>query len=98
MAPRQPVLVTGGAGYIGGQVVRQVRAAGRHAVAHKDLWAGFAWAVLEAEVPMWRPRQDDLERIGRAACTWEQRLRRCGGPGAFGAAYRASPIVALRAH
>jgi UDP-glucose 4-epimerase len=50
MAPRQPVLVTGGAGYIGSHLVRMLRADGCPVVAYDDLSAGFPWAVLDAEL------------------------------------------------
>jgi UDP-glucose 4-epimerase len=50
MAPRQPVLVTGGAGYIGSHVVRLLRAAGYPVVAYDDLSTGFPWAVPDAEL------------------------------------------------
>jgi UDP-glucose 4-epimerase len=50
MASRRPVLVTGGAGYIGSHVVRLLGEAGYVAVAYDDLSAGFPWAVLDAEL------------------------------------------------
>jgi UDP-glucose 4-epimerase len=50
MAPRRPVLVTGGAGYIGSHVVRLLREGGYPVVAYDDLSSGFAWAVLDAEL------------------------------------------------
>src|SRR5690606_24629092 len=50
MAPRRPVLVTGGAGYIGSHVVRLLREADYPVVALDDLSAGFPWAVLDAEL------------------------------------------------
>ena len=50
MASRRPVLVTGGAGYIGSHVVRLLHEAGYVAVAYDDLSAGFPWAVLDAEL------------------------------------------------
>jgi UDP-glucose 4-epimerase len=50
MAPRQPVLVTGGAGYIGSHVIRALRDAGHPVVAYDNLAAGYPWAVLDAEL------------------------------------------------
>jgi UDP-glucose 4-epimerase len=50
MAPRRPVLVTGGAGYIGSHVVRLLREAGYSVVAYDNLSTSFRWAVLDAEL------------------------------------------------
>jgi UDP-glucose 4-epimerase len=50
MASRRPVLVTGGAGYIGSHVVLLLIEAGHSVVAYDDLSAGFPWAVLDAEL------------------------------------------------
>jgi UDP-glucose 4-epimerase len=50
MASRQPVLVTGGAGYIGSHVVGVLREAGYPVVAYDDLSAGYRWAVRDAEL------------------------------------------------
>jgi UDP-glucose 4-epimerase len=47
---RPPVLVTGGAGYIGSHVARLLRAGGYPVVAYDDLSTGHAWAVLDAEL------------------------------------------------
>jgi UDP-glucose 4-epimerase len=47
---RQPVLVTGGAGYIGSHVVWLLRAAGYPVVAYDDLSTGHPWAVPDAEL------------------------------------------------
>jgi UDP-glucose 4-epimerase len=45
---RPPILVTGGAGYIGSHVVLQLRARGERVVVLDDLSAGFRQAVLDA--------------------------------------------------
>jgi UDP-glucose 4-epimerase len=50
MASRQPVLVTGGAGYIGSHVVAVLREAGYPVVAYDDLSSGHRWAVRDAEL------------------------------------------------
>ena len=50
MVARRPVLVTGGAGYIGSHVVRLLREAGYRVLAYDNLSAGFPWAVLDAEL------------------------------------------------
>ena len=50
MALRQPVLVTGGAGYIGSHVVAALREAGHPVVAYDNLSSGHRWAVRDAEL------------------------------------------------
>lgn len=50
MAQSRPVLVTGGAGYIGSHVARLLRRSGYPVVVYDDLSAGFPWAVLDAEL------------------------------------------------
>ena len=46
----RPILVTGGAGYIGSHVVRQLVGDGRRVVVYDNLSTGHAWAVLGAEL------------------------------------------------
>jgi UDP-glucose 4-epimerase len=65
---RQPVLVTGGAGYIGSHVVLLLRAAGYQVVAYDDLSTGHPWAVLDAELVV-----GDLADRARLANLLEQR-------------------------
>ena len=65
---RGPVLVTGGAGYIGSHVVRLLRAAGYQPVAYDDLSTGHPWAVLDAELVV-----ADLAESARLAALFEQR-------------------------
>ena len=45
-----PILVTGGAGYIGSHVVLHLRDAGHEVVVYDNLSTGNAWAVLGAEL------------------------------------------------
>ncbi len=65
---RRPVLVTGGAGYIGSHVVRLLHAAGYPVVAYDDLSTGHAWAVPDAELVV-----GDLAEHSRLAALIEQR-------------------------
>lgn len=44
------VLVTGGAGYIGSHIIRDLREAGHQAVAYDSLYSGHRWAVMDAEL------------------------------------------------
>jgi UDP-glucose 4-epimerase len=68
VASRGPVLVTGGAGYIGSHVVRLLRAAGYQPVAYDNLSSGHPWAVLDAELVV-----ADLAESARLAALFEQR-------------------------
>ena len=47
---RRPILVTGGAGYIGSHVVLQLVEAGEHVIVVDDLSTGFAESVIGAEL------------------------------------------------
>lgn len=58
----RPVLVTGGAGYIGSHVVRQLVAQGRQVVVYDNLSTGHAWAVLDADLVV--GDLGDQERLG----------------------------------
>ena len=50
MADRPPILVTGGAGYIGSHVVLQLVEAGHRVVVYDNLSTGFPWAVVGGEL------------------------------------------------
>lgn len=68
MALRRPVLVTGGAGYIGSHVVRLLRENGYPVVAYDNLSTGFRWAVLDAELVV-----GDLAERERLAALFAER-------------------------
>ncbi len=44
------ILVTGGAGYIGSHIVRDLAAAGHQVTVYDNLYSGHRWAVLDAEL------------------------------------------------
>ncbi len=44
------ILVTGGAGYIGSHIVRDLGAAGHHVLVYDSLYSGHRWAVLDADL------------------------------------------------
>ena len=48
--PSLRVLVTGGAGYIGSHIVRDLAAAGHAVTVYDNLYSGHRWAVLEGEL------------------------------------------------
>lgn len=57
---KSSILVTGGAGYIGSHVVRQLRDAGERIVVLDDLSTGFAEAVLDAPLVIGQVGDADL--------------------------------------
>ena len=63
MNGRRPILVTGGAGYIGSHVVLQLTAAGERAVVLDNLSTGFADAVIDADLVV--GNAGDSELVGR---------------------------------
>jgi UDP-glucose 4-epimerase len=63
MTNRKPVLVTGGAGYIGSHVVRQLGAAGYPVIVLDNLSTGFRQAVLHGELV--EGNSGDVELAGR---------------------------------
>ena len=50
MTTNMKVLVTGGAGYIGSHIVRDLRQAGHETVVYDSLYSGHRWAVMDAEL------------------------------------------------
>lgn len=50
MTQSMNVLVTGGAGYIGSHIIRDLREAGHIVVAYDSLYSGHRWAVMDAEL------------------------------------------------
>ena len=62
MTDRTPILVTGGAGYIGSHVVRQLGEAGYPVVVLDNLCTGFRQAVLHGELV--EGNSGDRERVG----------------------------------
>jgi UDP-glucose 4-epimerase len=68
VSSRAPVLVTGGAGYIGSHVVRLLGAEGYPVVAYDDLSTGHPWAVLDAELVV-----GGLAEHARLAALFEER-------------------------
>lgn len=79
------VLVTGGAGYIGGHAVLEVldavrRNGGENLVVEKAPRRAGDLAILVADVARikelfgWRPRRDDLDELVRGAIAWERML------------------------
>jgi len=59
---RRPILVTGGAGYIGSHVVLQLVAAGERVIVLDDLSTGFADAVIGAELVVGNVGDGELVR------------------------------------
>jgi UDP-glucose 4-epimerase len=60
MGKEKTILVTGGAGYIGSHVVRQLRDRGETVVVLDDLSTGFREAVLDAELVVGNTGDQDL--------------------------------------
>lgn len=63
MTDKTPVLVTGGAGYIGSHAVLALRDAGYRVVVIDNLVTGFRWAVPD-DVPFIKASIDDIEAVG----------------------------------
>ncbi|WP_386065881.1 UDP-glucose 4-epimerase GalE [Tahibacter sp. UC22_41] len=64
----QSILVTGGAGYIGSHVVRQLREAGESVIVLDDLSTGFRDAVLDAPLVVGSVGDSDLVREVLYSC------------------------------
>ena len=71
MTDRRPLLVTGGAGYVGSHVVRLLRASGEPVVVYDNLSTGYPWATLDAELVV----GDLADRARLAGLLAERRFR-----------------------
>ncbi len=70
MTEKFPVLVTGGAGYIGSHAVLALRDAGWPVIVIDNLTTGFRWAVPDG-VPFVEASIDDTEAVAAAIATHE---------------------------
>jgi len=70
MTDKTPVLVTGGAGYIGSHAVLALRDAGYRVVVIDNLVTGFRWAV-PGDVPFIEASIDDIEAVGETIRDYE---------------------------
>ena len=68
------ILVTGGAGYIGGVTVERLRSKGEHVVVLDDLFRGHR-ASLDKDVPFYEGRVGDRALIARIAA--EHKIEEC---------------------